>query len=104
VIDIRIPEWRPKAWEDVEGHAVTVGSAGEKFLDCVRETVGMLCEHPELGGVFETTNPRLIGIRAKLVNDFRQHVVFYHPHATAIEVVRVLGGGQDMHSLIDAES
>ncbi len=101
---IRMPEWRPKAWEDVEGHAVTLGSAGDRFVDRVRETVGLLCAHPELGGVFETTNPRLVGVRAKLVNNFRRYVMFYRPHADAIEVVRVLGGGQDMHALIDTES
>ncbi len=101
---IRIPEWRPKAWEDIEGHAANAGSAGDRFLDSVRETVAVLCEHPELGGAFETVNPKLIGIRAKLVNNFRRYVVFYRPSATAMEVVRVLGGGQNMHALIDAET
>jgi len=99
----RMPEWRPKAWDDVEVHAVSVGSAGQKFLDCINDTVELLCLHPELGGVFETSNPRLFGLRAKLVSDFRRFLVFYRPHAEAIEVVRVLGGGEDMYALIDAE-
>ena len=99
----RIPEWRPKAWEDVEGLAVSVGSAGQKFLDRINDTVELLCLHPEIGSVFETSNPRLVGLRAKLVSDFRGFVVFYRPLANAIEVVRVLGGGQDMYALIDAE-
>jgi len=99
----RKPEWRPKAWEDVEGHAVSVGSAGQIFLDRVHATVELLCSHPELGGVFETTNPKLIGIRAKLVTDFRRYVVFYQPHDDAIEVVRVLAGGLDMLAMIGTE-
>jgi len=71
----RIPEWRPKAWEDVECHAVTVGGAAQKFLDRINDTVELLCLHPELGGVFETSNPRLFGLRAKLVSDFPRFVV-----------------------------
>ncbi len=38
----RIPEWRPKAWDDIEGHAVSVGSAGQKFLDRINDTVELL--------------------------------------------------------------
>ncbi len=101
---VRLPQWRPKAWGDIESHAVSVGSAGQRFLDRVNETVELLCVHPNLGGEFETINSRLIGIRAKLVTDFPRYVLFYRPHAEVIEVVRVLGGGQDMHALIDAEA
>ena len=92
------------AWEDVERHATSLGSAGQRFLDRVQDTVALLCEHPELGGIFETANPRLIGVRAKLVSDFRRYVVYYRPHVDAIEVVRVLGNGQDIDALIDAEA
>jgi plasmid stabilization system protein ParE len=99
-----IPKWRPQAWEDVEGHAISVGSAGQRFLDRVVDTVKLLCQRPELGGAFETTNPRLVGIRAKLITDFHRYVIFYRVDNDAIEVVRVLGGGQDMYAVIDAEA
>lgn len=101
---LRLPQWRPKAWEDIEGHAIFVGDAGQRLLDRVEDTVQLLCKHPELGGVFETANPRLVGIRAKLVADFPRYVAFYRPQADAIEIVRVLGSGQDMYTLIDAET
>ena len=101
--ETRTPKWRPKAWEDTEGHAVSVGSAGQTFLDRVNETVELLCLHPELGGTFQTANPSLVGIRAKLVTDFRRFVLFYRPHVDAVEIVRVLCGGQDMYAMIDAE-
>lgn len=91
------------AWCDIESHAVSLGSAGQKFLDHVSETVELLCVHPNLGGEFQSINERLIGLRAKLVTDFPRYVVFYRPHAEAIEVVRVLGGGQDMYALIGTE-
>lgn len=100
----RIPKWRSKAWDDVEGHAVSVGIVGQVFLDRVCDTVELLCTHPELGGVFETANPELVGIRAKLVTDFRRYVIFYRTHAEEIEVIRVLGGGQDMYAMIESES
>lgn len=100
----RFPNWRPKAWDDIEGHAIFVGDAGQKFLDRVEYTVQLLCNHPKLGGAFETTNPRLVGIRAKLVADFPRYVVFYRSRVGEVDIVRVLGGGQDMHSLIDTET
>lgn len=101
--EVRLPQWRPTAWGDIESHAVSLGNAGQKFLDRVNETVELLCTHPQLGGKFESINPRLFGIRAKLVTDFPRYVVLYRPHAEAIEIVRVLVGGQDMHALIGAE-
>lgn len=99
----RFPHWRPKAWDDIEGHAIFVGDAGQKFLDRVEYTVKLLCDQPGLGGVFETTNTKLIEIRAKLITDFPRYVIFYRPHFGEVEIVRVLGGGQDMHALIDTE-
>lgn len=104
MLPTRTPQWRPKAWQDVEEHAVSLGSAGHAFIDGVHETTKMLCDHPELGGVFESSNSRLFGIRAKLVIGFRRFVVFYRDQDKTIEVVRVLGGGRDIYAMIDAES
>jgi plasmid stabilization system protein ParE len=100
----RTPQWRPRAWQDVEEQAVSLGSAGQAFIDVVHETTQLLCDYPELGGVVETTNSRLFGIRAKLVSGFRRFVVFYRDQGKTIEVVRVLGGGRDTYAMIDAES
>lgn len=101
---MRLLQWRPAAWVDIESQAVSLGTAGQTFLDQISESVGSLYVHPQLGGKFETVNPRLTGIRAKLVTDFPRYVVFYRPHGEVIEVVRVLVGGQDMQTLIDAEA
>ncbi len=102
-----IPKWRPKAWDDIESHAEFVGrgdkESGEQFLDRVEETVQLLCEHPELGGIFETANPKLSGVRAKLVRGFSRYVVFYLVLGDVIEIARVLGGGQDMDEIISDE-
>jgi toxin ParE1/3/4 len=99
----RTPLWRPKAWEDVEAEAVSLGIAGLTFIDKVDETIQLLCEHPELGSVFNTSNPRLVEIRAKLVIGFRRFVVFYQKDKEVIEIIRVLRGGRDMQATIETE-
>ncbi|KAA1257377.1 Plasmid stabilization system protein [Rubripirellula obstinata] len=103
----RRPYWRPIAWQDIEGHAVYVGqgdpSAGQRFIDCVEETVENLCVHPELGAIYESAELRLGDIRATLVSDFKRHAVFYRVEDRMIDVVRVLGRGQNMDMLLRNE-
>jgi plasmid stabilization system protein ParE len=50
-----------------------------RFLDSVEETLDQLASAPEMGGQYETQNPRLRDIRAWRVKDFKKHLVFYRP-------------------------
>jgi toxin ParE1/3/4 len=92
---------RPKAAEDVEAHAgyIAVESINSafRFLDRVEQTIKGLSLFPTSGSPFPSRQPELAGLRTKLVKDFPNHVVFYIERDHAIEIVRVLRGGQDMN-------
>ena len=48
------------------------------------------------GAPFPSRHPELTGVRTKSEKDFPNHVVFYVERDHAIEIMRVLRGGQDM--------
>jgi toxin ParE1/3/4 len=91
---------RPKAAEDVEGHAMYIADgsidAAIRFLECAEQTIKGLSLFPASGAPFPSRHPELAGVRTKLVKDFPNHVVFYIERDPAIEIIRVLRGGQDM--------
>jgi plasmid stabilization system protein ParE len=91
---------RPKAAEDVEGHARYITEdnleAALRFLENAEQTINGLKQFPESGAPFPSRVPELQGMRTKLVKDFPNHVIFYIEREDVIEVVRVLRGGQDM--------
>lgn len=91
---------RPKAAEDVEHHAMYIADgsidAALRFLERAEQTIKGLALFPSSGSLFPSRNPEFAGLRTKLVKDFPNHVVFYVEREDAIEVVRLLRGGQDM--------
>ncbi|MEJ7590556.1 MAG: type II toxin-antitoxin system RelE/ParE family toxin [Planctomycetaceae bacterium] len=91
---------RPKAAEDVEGHAMYIADgsidAALRFLERAEQTIKGLALYPASGAPFASSVPELTGMRTKLVKDFPNHVVFCIEHEETIEVVRVLRGGQDI--------
>jgi toxin ParE1/3/4 len=96
---------RPKAAEDIESHAMYIArdsiDAALRFLDRGEKTINGLSAFPESGAPFHSRLPELQRIRTRLVIDFRNHVVFYIERADFIEVVRILGSGQDMDAEIE---
>jgi plasmid stabilization system protein ParE len=91
---------RPKAAEDVEGHAIYIADgsidAALRFLERAEQTIKGLAMFPASGSPFPSRVAELAGMRTKLVKDFPNHVVFYVERENVIEVIRVLRGGQDM--------
>ena len=70
--------------------------AALRFLERVEQTIKGLSLFPASGAPFPSRLAELAGLRTRLVKDFPNHVVFYIEREEAIEVVRVLRGGQDM--------
>ena len=91
---------RLKAADDVEGHAMYIAEgsidAAFRFLERAEQTIKGLSLFSASGAPFPSRHPELTGVRTKLVKDFPNHVVFYIERDDAIEIIRVLRGGQDM--------
>jgi toxin ParE1/3/4 len=54
-----------------------------------------------MGGLWESTNPALAGLRAWPIPRFQNCVIYYRPIRDGIEVVRVLHGAQDVERILE---
>ncbi len=94
----------PKAAEDLEGHAMYIADgsidAALRFLERAEQTIKGLSLFPASGAPFLSRHSELAGVRTKSVKDFPNHIVFYIERDHAIEIIRVLSGGQDLNSEI----
>lgn len=84
------------------GEQATVDLA-ERYFAAVDATCLRLVDHPQSGVLYDSGIERLNGLRRFPVKDFEDYLLFYLPHATGIDVVRVLHGARDIDSLFAQE-
>ena len=93
---------RPKAVSDAESIADWIANdslnAALRFLENVEVTLERLAKFPASGCPLKAENPAFADVRFARVAGFPNHVVFYVEHETAIEVIRILHGAQDIDS------
>jgi toxin ParE1/3/4 len=70
-----------------------------RFLDAAADTFTQVVAQPGLGGVFESRNRRLAGLRVLSISGYPSHLVFYRQRGEDVEIVRVLYGARDLDNL-----
>lgn len=99
----KVPNRRRLAIEDIAGHASYIAEsnleAALRFLDAIESTVELLCQFPEAGGSVPVRRPEAHGLRAKLVSDFGNYVILYLVTNEAVDIVRVIRGGQELDDM-----
>lgn len=94
-----------RASQDLVDLATAIGQfnvdAANRFLNAVDETIERLAEMPGLGSSLETSNPKLEGLRFRLVKGFKKYLILYIPQVDSIDVVRVLHGARNIQKLLD---
>ena len=58
---------------------------------------------PGVGGLWESDNPGLAGIRVSRIRRFKNYLIFYRVLDDGIEVVRVLHGARDIERFLARE-
>jgi len=100
--------WPPPAEADLEELSERIGRANpraaRRFIEAVREATTRLAEMPELGGEYESANPRLKGLRVVTIPGFRNYLLFYRFNDDSLDVVRVIHGARDLDRLLPRES
>ncbi len=95
----------PQARDDIiEGALYIAGdnpAAAERFLAAVERTFKTLADAPQIGATRAFVNPQLQGIRMLPVSGFRNHLVFYRPAGTAVEIIRVLHAARNIKRLFE---
>jgi len=94
----------PAADADVDQTAEFIAldnlDAALRFYDAVDKTYRQLIEHPDRWPLYWLDHPRLADIRKRAVVGFRNHLVFYRIDADVVEIIRVLHGARDIHSIL----
>lgn len=93
----------PQAEVDIEqiaqGIAIQRPRIADRFLNAVDRSLKRLRDLPYLGVPWETEATELQGMRLWVVAGFPNHLVFYRPTASGIEVIRVVHGSRDLDAV-----
>jgi toxin ParE1/3/4 len=98
---------RPQAKKDLLDHFIYIGrrnhGAAERFLDAVEKAFTLLAASPEMGRLWESTSPRLVGVRSWTMPRYKKYRIFYRPIPGGIEVLHVMHGSRNFAILLGAE-
>lgn len=72
----------------------------DRFLAQAEASFTRLAGMPGIGAPFEHEHPALADVRYFPLSRFKKYLVFYRPIAGGIEVLRVLHGARDIHSIL----
>lgn len=94
----------PKAKQDLLEHVLYLAQdnpeVAERFIEATELAFEKLAQTPRMGAVQEFRSPKLNGIRRWAVPGFRNHLIFYRPTKTGVEIVRVIHGAQDVERVM----
>lgn len=99
---IRSPQAEQELDEIANYLALRSSRIALRFLDAVQSALDRLANFPDLGSLYETTNPQLQGVRVWPIPGFLSYLIFCRVVGTTVQVIRVLHGARDFDSLIDS--
>jgi toxin ParE1/3/4 len=95
---------RPVAIRAIIDHAEYIGqnspASAERFLNATERTFRQLEERPGLGHRYLSSNRRLAGVRVWSIKGFPNHLIFYRPINSGIEILHLLHGARDIPSVL----
>ncbi len=98
---------RPQALKDLVEQAEFIArdslDAAERFLDAAEATFDSLAQGPLLGELCHFQNPKTARLRMWQIRGFENHIVFYRPTASSVDIVRVIHAARDYQSLFENE-
>lgn len=99
---------RPKADRDLEEQAfyyATVASPelGHRFLVAAHDTFALLATQPNMGWHMKLKREGLERLRVFRVSGFERSLVLYIPLLDGVEILRVVHGSRNLHTLLRRE-
>lgn len=98
---------RPMASFDLDEQFAYIAAnnfdAALRFFDAARQTFSQLAQRPGIGSLYNTENPRLVGLRKWAVRGFDKHLIFYVERDEYIEIVRLLHAARDLPEILGEE-
>jgi toxin ParE1/3/4 len=71
-----------------------------RFFAQAETTFERLAGMPLMGTHYEAENPAFAEVRYFPISRFKKYLVFYLPTARGVDIVRVLPGARDIHSIL----
>lgn len=94
----------PLAKADLVEHIVYLAERNpdiaDRFIAATEIAFQKLSTTPAIGAEYSFQNPRLVGIRRWFIPGFKNHLIFYRVTDTAVEIVRVLHGAQNIEAIL----
>ena len=92
-------------WLDLKGlvdyfDEVHAEATALRFIDAVDETIDSIASFPDLGGPWESSNPRHQGMRMRLVSGFENYIVLYRRDEERVYMMRVVDGRRNLEELL----
>jgi toxin ParE1/3/4 len=72
-----------------------------RFLHAAEACFDLIAQIPEGGTLLNFGRFRDSGIHVRTIKGFENHLVFYRPSETSVEIIRVLHGARDLSSAWD---
>lgn len=73
--------------------------AARRFYDAAEKAFDLLAQMSELGSLCEFATLAAGGLRMWPIHGFENHIIFYRPSESGIQVVRVLHGARDLEAI-----
>jgi toxin ParE1/3/4 len=99
---------RPKADRDLDDQAYYLATeaspeVGHRFLLAAHETFGLLAANPKIGWHARLKHAELAALRVFRITGFEKILVFYRPHASGVEILRVAHASRNLQVLLRRE-
>jgi toxin ParE1/3/4 len=76
-------------------------AAAEKVFDAIERNIKSLLDTPGVGRRWDSSDPRLEGMRVAVVTPYRNFLIFFRPSAKGVEVYRLIHGARELEQIVD---
>ena len=74
-----------------------------RFNDAAATTFEKIARMPGMGERWDSSKPRLAGMRVWRVEGFEKHLIFYQSSDEGVAIVLVLHGARDMETVLEED-
>jgi toxin ParE1/3/4 len=75
--------------------------AADRVFDAIQQSIKSLVNTPGIGTYWNSSDPRLQGLRVVTVRRFMNYLIFFRVVRGGVEVFRVIHGARELQPLID---
>jgi toxin ParE1/3/4 len=75
--------------------------AADKVFEAIERNIKALLETPGVGHRWDSSHPRLEGMRVAVVAPYRNYLIFFRAFPNGVEVYRLIHGARALEQIVD---